>query len=599
MKKLSVLLAMCLLLALIGVMAVPAAAQEEGGPGEGGIIVFDNTADDPATFNPLIASDTTSAQVTDWLYPSLFTINWHTGQSEPNQPGGLAAGWEYDETGTVVTITLRDNLFWNDGTPITAADYLWAVEAVRSGQTSSSRTYVFETLADGTPAGGKVVSIEAADDYTVVVTFSEPDCIAFEDLNDIAVVPAHVFGELYGSNYALMDENPRDIPTVTFGPFRDLEFDPGSRISLIADQSYPDAILGYVSPEEWVYLSLPDENIATERFIAGDVTLLAVPSTRQNDFRTDPNLADFQTFEFTGNGFTFFAMNTSDPNNPAPGVDADGNIVEQPMHPVLGDVRVRQAITQAVDVGAIIEGIRDGNGVVVATHTIPTSWVYNPDMQYTFDVDAAAALLDEAGWVDHDNNPSTPRVCQGCLYATEVDPSFEGSTLDVRVRVPAGGIVGERMGEFFQASLNDVGFNANFQAIDWGTAFLPELVGQTFDLALLSWSLGLPVDPDMSWAYGPEADQPGSGFNFTSFFNAEFNQLMADARNPEATNGCDPDVRRELYLRAQEILHTEAPYMYLYVAEAMTAAQPNLENWNPTPYSRTYSADAWRLVDTP
>jgi peptide/nickel transport system substrate-binding protein len=580
---------------------IPAVIAQEGeiqdvGAGEGGIIIYGNTADDPATFNPIISSDTSSSDVIQWLYPAIIGLNYETGLEEPNVPGALAESWEFDESGTVLTIHLREGLTWNDGTPITSADYIYAAEAIRSGQTSSPRTYVFETLVDGTETGGKVVNIEAPDANTVVVTFSQPDCIAFSDVNDIPMVPAHVFSELYGDNYAAMDEDPRAIPTVTWGPFKDIEFAPSERISMIADQSYSDALLGYVAPEEWVYLSVPDENVETERFIGGEITVLAVPAVRQNDFRTDPELAEFQTYEFSGNSFVFMAMNNADPANPQPGLDDEGNPLPQTPHPVLGDPLVRQAVTQAVDMNALIDGIRDGNGVPIATHTIPTSWAFNPDLQYQFDPEAASALLDEAGWVDDDGDPSTPRVCQNCLYAREVDPDFEGAPLDIRVRVPAGGVVGEQMGEFIAASLEDVGFATDFQAIDWATAFLPELDGQTFDMAMLSWNLGLPVDPDVAWAYGPEADLPGSGFNFVSFYNEELNQIMEAARDPGQTNGCDTETRRQMYLRAQEILYEEAPYLYMYVPESMTATQPNLGNWNPTPYSRTYDTDAWALL---
>lgn len=608
MKNFSKLLALVMTLAILAVLALPAVAQDDEGfgvgdipiddntpaAGEGGVIVFDNSGgDDPATFNPLVGGDTTSSQVYGFLYPSIININYLTGLFEPNVPGGLATGWEFNEDGTQVTITLRQDAFWSDGVQITAADYLWAANAIRSGEIDSPRTSMFETLADGTPAGGKITDIQAPDDFTVVVTFAEPDCIAFNDISNAAVVPAHIFSDLYDDDLASMNEEPRRIPEVTFGPFYDLEFDPGQRVSLLADENYPDSFAGYVVPEEWVYLSVPNVDVATERFIAGDLSILGVPSTRQNDFRTDPDLADFQTFEFTSNGMSFFAMNSANPNNPLPGIDEEGNIVEQDPHPVLGDVRVRQAITQAVDVNAIIENIRDGNGIPVATHTIPTSWVYNPDLQYEFNPDHAMELLDEAGWVDDDGDPSTPRVCQGCLYAEE------GAPLAIRVRVPEGSETTTQTGEFFAASLDEIGFDADFAAIDWGSAFLPELTGQTFDLALLAWSLGLPVDPDVDWAYSPEVDVPGSGFNFTSFYNEELNTLMDEARNPAMTNGCDQDARRELYLRAQQILFDEVPYMYLWVGQNMTAAQPNLINWNPSPYSRTYSIDAWALLDQP
>jgi peptide/nickel transport system substrate-binding protein len=231
----------------------------------------------------------------------------------------------------------------------------------------------------------------------------------------------------------------------------------------------------------------------------------------------------------------------------------------------------------------------------VATHTIPTSWVYNPELQYVFDPELAAEKLTEAGWIDDDDNPDTPRVCQGCLYAREVDPEFEGSPLNIRVRVPAGGVIGEQIGEYVASQLETIGFDADFQAIDWSTAFLPELTGQTFDMAMLSWSLGLPVNPDVSPFYTAAVDVPESGFNFGSFYNAELEGLLAQARDPAQTNNCDPAVRAELYAQVQQILYEQMPYLYLHVSESMTAVQPNLVNWVPTPFTRTNPVDAWAL----
>ncbi len=588
MKRILIFLSLLLLC-----VAAPLSAQDADvapGPGLGGIVINSSTSGDPATFNPLISSDTASSNVHSWLYPSIFTINPHNGLEEPNLAGGMASGWEYDESGTVLTIHLREDIAWNDGTPITSADYLWAVEATRSGEIDSPRAGVFETMADGTPAGGKIVNVEAPDDYTVVVTFSEADCISFSDVNDITPVPAHIFSELYADGYAGIMDEPRRIPTVTFGPFKDVEFAAGERISLLADQSYPDSILGFVSPSEHVTLQVADENVATERFIGGEFSILAVPSTRQNEFRTQEELLEFPRFEFTSNGFSFFGMNHANPDNPQPGLDEDGNVIPQEPHPVLGDKLVRQAISHAVDIDALIEGIRDGNGVKVATHTIPTSWVYNPGLQYVYDPALAMEKLTKAGWIDHDEDPETARICQDCLFAREVDADFNGSELALDLHVPTGSDTSEQMGLFFQAEMNKVGFNANFEAIDWGSAFIPELVGQTFDMNMLGWSLGLPVDPDISAFYFPEVDVPGSGFNFVSYYNEELIELNNQGR---VVPGCDTEARAEIYERVQEILFEDMPYFYMYVSESMTAVLPGTENWNPTPYSRTYSTDAW------
>ena len=134
--------------------------------------------------------------------------------------------------------------------------------------------------------------------------------------------------------------------------------------------------------------------------------------------------------------------------------------------------------------------------------------------------------------------------------------------------------------------MNKVGFSAIFETIDWGSAFLPELVGQTFDMNMLGWSLGLPVDPDISAFYYPEVDVPGSGFNFGSYYSAELIELNDQAR---VVPGCATAARAEIYAKVQEILFEDMPYFFMYVSESMTATQPGLGNWNPTPFSRAHT----------
>jgi peptide/nickel transport system substrate-binding protein len=594
MSRVTRLLVTGLLLVALSVLVAPLAAQEDlpEGAGEGGVLLTPNIGDDPSTFNPIISADTASSAVHQWLYPDVIGINPATGAEEPNVKQALATSIEFNDDGTVATVSLRDDLVWNDGTPITAADYLWAFDAVRSGETSSARTYVFETLADGTPGGGKIVSVEAPDEFTLEVTFSEPDCIAINDLNDIPVVPAHVFEELYGEDYSLMDEEPRRIPEVSYGPFRDIEFAPGERVSMLPDQTFAgEAELGYVSPSEWVYLSVPDTNVAVERFIAEDLTFMSIPSERQEEFRDNP---DFQVYETSQNGFQYMGYNLADPENPQPGLDEDGNVIEQDPHPIFADVQVRRALAHAVDVDAIIDGVLDGNGIRAVTHTIPTSWAQADLDPYAYDPEMALEMLAEAGWVDDDNDPSTPLICDGCFYAENVDPEFAGSPFTFRLQTNAGNVARERIGEIIDSQLSDIGVEVDFEAIDFGT-LVDVLQGQTFDAIIIGWSLGLPIDPDVTSFYTPSADVPGSGFGLTSYNNPELNDLLAQARNPLETNGCDVETRAEIYEEIQTILYEDQPYMYLYVANVMSAAQGYLENWDPVPFDADWNIDAFAV----
>jgi peptide/nickel transport system substrate-binding protein len=576
-----------LLVLAISMLIAPISAQEGG---EGGVLITDNIGDDVPTFNPLIASDTTSSLVYGWMYPSLYTIDLDTGQNAPNQPQAMATGWEYDETGTVMTIHMREDAYWNDGTQITSADWMWGAEAIWSGETSSPRTSQFAELLDGTPAGGPIVDIEAPDDFTVVLTFEKPSCIA---LNEVftPMVPAHIWEDLYGADYALMDEGARDIPTVTFGPFKDLEFEPGARVSLLADQDYPDTQLGYVAPSEWVFLSIGSTDLAVERFRAGDITHTTISPDYQEEFRGS---ADFQIYEYNDNGFSYLAFNNANPENPMAGMDEDGNLVEQDPHPVFGNVNVRVALTHATDIDAIIDGLYGGNGTRIGTHTIPQSWTFNSELSRSYDPELAAQMLDDAGWVIEEG--SEWRVCRGCAY-TEVDPEFEGSEMVFNITANEGNDIRERMAQFTVSAWNELGVGAQYETLDWGSAFLPTLVGQTFDVVTLGWSLGLPDDGDMSWAYGPEADLPEAGFNFVSFFDAEFNELQDAQKDPMQTDGCDEEIRKGMIARSQEILYEQQPYIYLLNTNVMYALQSNIEGFSPKAYSRIWNIDAWTVND--
>ncbi len=562
-------------------------AQEDEGFGSGGPIIAPNTGTDISTFNPLYYGDGATGVIVGLMYPSIIGINPQTGLEEPNQDGAMATAWEFNEAGDVVTITLREDMFWSDGTPITANDYLYSVTAVRSGQVDSPRESMFATLADGSPAGGEIADIVALDDYTVQVTFTGPDCVAFSDINNVSVVPRAEFEAAYGDDYAAMLDDPLRVPEVVFGPFGDPEFTPGSQVSLLPMENYTDNEPGYVVPNEYIYLSIPDTTVAVERFLAGDLTYLAVPGPRQDEIEANP---DVQSYRFIGNSFNFFAFNSADPENPQPGLDANGDSIDQGLHPIFGDVRVRQALAQAFDKDTLIEGIIDGKGVPVATHTTPNSWVYDEGIAYTYDPDAASELLAQAGWVDDDNDPTTPLICDGCLYAEEVDPDFAGSPLTFTLLSGSGSETGEELGLFFDAEMAKIGVEVDFQQVDFNSVLVPNMLGQTYDMVLLAWSLAYPVDPDVTSFYGPASDQPGSGFNFVSFNNERLNELMAEART---VPGCDQDARAELYAEAQQILFEEMPYIYLYVPSSLTAVQTNVGGFNPTPVSRVWNQDTW------
>jgi peptide/nickel transport system substrate-binding protein len=640
MKRLSKFFVLGVIIALFSALVVPINAQDDvvepAGPGEGGVIVEANWGGDPSTLNPLITADTVSSDVWSWFYPVLIAVDPTTFTYQPNQPYGMAAGWEYDESGTVLTVHLREDMFWSDGVQVTADDYIWAVNAVKSGTTSSTRTTAFYELDDGSQPGGPIHSVTKIDDFTIEIRMGgvETDengevvldengdpvlltqCNAIFNVNDVTPVPAHVYAATFGDNYAAMDNDPYFFPTTdtgpaTFGMFTEPFMEPGVGVDLLSDQNFPDTtMLDYVSPGGWFYQTISDSNVEYERFLAGDFTYTAVSPDRQNEFRAlADETGDFQYIEYTAGSVNFMAFNTADPSNPQNGRDANGYI-EQGLHPIFGDARVRQAINYGLNIDEMIgtapdgdkpaTGIMEGNGTRGAgVHTHPVFSTILDDLAKLgvtprpYDLEKAVSLLEEAGWTDSDGDGV--RECHGCLYATEVDASYEGSPMEFNLITNAGNVVRESVGETVRAQLTDLGMVVNFQAIDFGT-LLDEIFGQAYDAVVVGGTMGLPHDvgdANRAW-FTSGADIVGGGLNVMSYQNPDFDRLLEEA---DTLPGCDPDGRDALYAEAMAQWANDIPWIPLFHSNVMFAAQSNVENFDPLAYSERWNIDSWVITD--
>jgi peptide/nickel transport system substrate-binding protein len=633
MKRFTKFIWLGMALVLVVAIVMPLAAQEaDPGAGNGGTIVDSNIGDDPATFNPVIGNDATSSEVYSFMYPAIIALDPVTLQPTPNAAGGMAESWEYDETGTVLTIHLRQDIFWSDGTPITSADYLWSVNVTKSGLTSSPRTSAFYQLDDGTVIGGVVHEVTAPDANTVVIRLGNvqldeagetvldadgnpaliPNCDAILSVDDITPVPAHIYGPAFDEDVTSMEDDPYFFPQgengpATFGPFTDPFIEFGVQVSLLADQNYPDTQLGYVAPGEWILQQVEDTTVEYERFLAGDYASIGISPDLQNEFR---ELEGYQTIEYPANGYTFMGYNLADPNNPQPGRDEDGNLIDQGIHPIFGDVNVRIAISHAVNVLEMIgtrpegdapsTGILGGNGYPIAVHNHPGLSSVDPGVApREFDPELAKSMLEEAGWTDTDGNGV--RECHGCLYQTTVDASYEGTEMAFELLTNAGNRLREAVGETLRLQLQEVGITVNYQAIEFGT-LVDEFVGQQYDAIIIGWNLGLPfaAGESITGLFGVGNDIPGAGFNTSSYGNIEMEELIAQADTLAAAEdgsygACDQTVRNEMYAEAMRLMYENPPYLWLYAGNVMVAAQGSLENFDPLPYNPAWNIDAWTV----
>lgn len=599
MQKLSRMIGLLVITALL-TMTTSVIFAQDAEPGSGGPIVWGNQRGS-SNIGPLVwvrCSGVDCADLNNRMWPSLIYLDPETLSFDPNGgPGALANGWELSEDGLRLTISLRDDLAWNDGETIDAEDVFFAYQAIQAGEEIGlSSSYA--------PARADIINAEVIDATTIAFDYEVPSCLAVNRAALVNPLPAHAYGfsmdAMDDFDFASINGHPFDTaPTVTAGPFDFNRLDAGNAIFLEYNADYPDALLGAVIPEGLVYLDVPDYNVMAERLLAGqagDVNYIHEPST--SIFTTLEAAAangEVQFFQAPGTVWHYVALNMADPNNPQPGLDENGDPIDQGHHPILGDVRVRQALQHLVDIDEIIQGAQNGNASPMVVGTIPNAFTLHPDLERRpFDVDAARALLDEAGFVSTGeplvDGGDGLRTCQGCLYAEE--------GTDMYLEIMAPDQPRTNVAVILQAAFAEVGIELEVLGnMDFNTMYDGNLGTQTFDMAVAGWRGGVPFNADQRNFFGAQSDIAGDGggeygFNFGSWYNAEFEELSEFIfSNP----GCEEQAILEAAWRVQEIQYEDQPYLFLYAQNTGYAARNNVENFAPLPAQGAWNIDAWTV----
>ena len=558
------LVGLCLL--LLAVFVIPAFGQEIG-PGEGAPVIYPNFGADIATTNPILAQDGTSQRIYNMIYPNLLQVDSNTGNIAPGVPDSLVTSWDVSDDGKTYTFHLRDDWYWSDNTQVTSADVQYVWDAIQNPDLQFNGN--LQDLKD------KVENVTSPDPQTVVFTFKDAACNAVNTAANLIPVPAHTFRDLYGDDYAAMNELDANLnPTVTSGRFTFLNYRPDEQVTLLANQLYPDPQGGAVYPEGYIDKKTTNQTTQVDEFLAGGFSFMTVPDSRRDEVQALVDAGQLQGVETKRFNTRFIALNMGDPSNPQPGLDADGNPVDQGMHPIFSDVRVRQALNYAIDYDPINQGVFFGHGVQGSTHTGATNWVDVSDIKpYPFDLEKAQSLLEDAGWTDTDGNGI--RECHGCAY-TQVDPTYEGHPLAFELLTNSGNVSQEALGNVLVDLWKAAGADVTFSPIDFNV-LVDTFTAQTYDAVMIFWGFGFPEDPDgIRVTFGPENDVPGAGFNAVSYNNPQVNDLLDQALT---LPGCDQAARADLYHQAYQILHDELPWIWIGGGTGLAVAQSNVQNF--------------------
>lgn len=456
---------------------------------------------DALTFDPHAQNHGPTSTQTKQVYEPL--VNRAADQTmEP----GLATEWAPIEE-TIWEFKLRQGVTFHDGAEFTAEDVVFTFERAQS-ETSDFRGYITS-----------VTSVEAVDDHTVRIHTSGPNPILPNQLTELKIIDkgwAEANGVAVPQNYAGGEETYAVRNANGTGPFK---------LSL----REPDVRTVLVRNDEWWGLEESghtiDEIVYTP--IANAATRIAALLSGEVDFVLDPPLQDLQRIEATPGLKTistpqiraiFFGLDQGSENLRF----TDGNPFK--------DIKVRQAIYQAIDVEAIKARIMRGLSSPSGTIAPPGVHGYTEALseRLPFDVEAARALLAEAGYPD---GFTTTLHCPNDRYIND-----------------------EAICQALVAMLSQIGITVNFVGQPNSIHF-QQLQNREQDFYMLGWGVP-PLDSHYIFNFLHKSD---GTWNFTGYSNPELDELITAI---EVT--VDLAKRDELIAQAWEIVQRDIVYVPLH-----------------------------------
>lgn len=312
------------------------------------------------------------------------------------------------------------------------------------------------------------------------------------------------------------------------GPFVFEEWKPDTSITLAKNEDYWEE--GKPKLERVIFQVIPDNSSRLTALQNGEIDLMVgVNPTDASKIESDETL---QAFYRPPMNVGYMAMNVE-------------------MEP-FDDPAVRRAINHSVDKQALIEGFYAGKAEAAKNPIAPTIEGYNDQIEpYAYDPEKAKQILSEAGYKEGE--------LEVTLWTMD----------NPRPYMPAPA----KIAESIQKDLSEIGITANIQQLDWST-YLERAGNGELSLFLLGW-IGDNGDAD-NFLYTLLGT--GSGNNYAQYSNKKVDELLLQAQSE-----VDQAKRNELYKKAQEIIHKDAPWVPLVHYESVIAGKKSLKGYKPNP----------------
>ena len=469
----------------------------------------------PAKIVPYLSSDVYGRRVIDRVVESLGTYDPKSLEFR----GLLADAWQMDPNAMWVRVHINPRARFSDGTPVTAEDVRWTFE-----------DYILNPLIEAERARSTldhIAGVEVIDPQTVEFTFREPVFTNLDYTLGAYVLPKHFYSQFEPSQInkstgLLMGSGPYKLQALN----PDRQWTPGEDIVLERNELY----WGDKSPLARMRFKVVNDELARlTAYEAGEGDMMLPSSVQLLRKQGDPEWErEHQSPVWINmrSGYAFLAWQCGERN---------GELT--PFH----DPRVRRAMTMALDRERMVRDIWGGVGKVATGPSNSESPAHNPNIEpWPYDLDAAKALLAEAGW-----KPDANGVLRNA----------DGKRFEFEFTRSSGGEVAERISSYIKDQCAKIGITCNVRVVDW-SVYSQILKNRDFDAIIMSWSASAPEsDPKQIWHSKSIQNQ---GDNFIQWRSAEGDRLIEAGRGE-----LDPAKRHAIWHQFEALLHEEQPYTFV------------------------------------
>lgn len=478
-----------------------------------------------------------------------------------------------------VTWTLVDGMTWEDGTPVTTADILFAWEVGSSPDSPNSKYTIDRTI-----------SYEAKDDKSWTWT-SLPGFTTGTYFLDAIVtpLPKHVYGE-GGTNpltpAQMLEDEAINRDPLAFGPFKVDEWVAGDRIVLSKNPSYYRASEGLPHLDTLIYRIVPDTNSLIAQLASGECDLGTQDAAFEGSL---PLIRQFEAQELlkpqvvAGTVFEHLDFNIQPVETYA---GFAGAVKNADGTPIFANKEIRQAIAYCLDRQAIVDQTTNGAALVQHSFTASDHPLYAGDDNvtiYAFDPAAGLEMLKNNGWTDTDADgilDDGKGQKFSFIHGTRTNALRQKVTQVVQAQLKANCMIETKIelygAEFFADGPDGLVF------------------GRQFDLGEFAWLTGVEPPCDLYLTSRIPSEENGWGAsNDTGFSNADY-----DTACNAAVNTLNAEEKATKHAEAQKLFTDYLPSIPLFARAKILVTGANVEGviMDPTANTEMWNVENFDLV---